>query len=49
MDTIVVLNGRCIVEEGTHDSLMARMVHNGIETCVMEVSSHALVQGRCDM
>lgn len=28
--------------------LMAKMVHNGTEACVMEVSSHALVQGRCD-
>lgn len=29
--------------------LMAKMVHNGTEACVMEVSSHALVQGRGDM
>jgi UDP-N-acetylmuramyl-tripeptide synthetase len=28
--------------------LMAKMVHNGTEACVMEASSHALVQGRCD-
>lgn len=28
--------------------LMAKMVHNGTEACVMEASSHALVLGRCD-
>ncbi|KAL4191497.1 hypothetical protein AMTRI_Chr07g80780 [Amborella trichopoda] len=28
--------------------LMAKMVHNGTEAVVMEVSSHALVQGQCD-
>ena len=50
----VIYDDGAVIEEAEHttpegadlQNLFARMVKNGCKACVMEVSSHSLVQGR---